>query len=962
MAQAPYDGGAPTVAPETRAPDDYQRIDAKPEQFGGLIAKGAQQLGAGTEKAAESAFDISKFWGEVQTDGAINNSLTDVNNTIAHFRSLRGQQALDAQDATQKQIDQTFKQGREALTSPAQQRQYDETVRNYQQRYISGLLTTHADTEAKAHIAKTNQDSFGLAISGVANTAEDPQSVVNFREDARRAAIKQVYADGNGGDPTILKAALARADQAVFKTQVEAIGVKDPKAATAIAEQRRAELGDQYDNVMNSLRARKQQQGGIEAGAEAFTQAQHGVAPGGGPSVQQVHAAIIGQESGGNPNIRASIDGAHGIGQIMPATFAQWARPGERIDNPADNLAVSQRIIQSYYDRYHGDPARVAVAYFSGPGNVAPEGSPTPWIRDSRDGNGKSVASYAQDIQRRVGGAPRQGGNLEAADAQMQLTPQEKFLYQMHLSNLNGPGGVDNPDGSRSSLYQAVQEHDGKFYNIPTVWNGKIETEKWKRPSDGKVFDVPNATAIQNVERTGWNKFPSYNSPEEADERYDKMHGFMEKDTGEFFSRRKSGAATTMVNQGTGAAAPAYAARKADAYQIIADRTDLDHEEKVHAYQYVNQTINAQEIAENQNARARKEAVDRAAGGYFTEIIDAKHSPNPDYVALAGRINHDPVFADDIHTRAALLDRITKLSGEEEALGFGPGYLAARNGLFSAPDTPGHINDMTSLAQRPDITMAGLSDLNKRWTLAKRSVDHAATERQVNFFLQDAKSKLSFEQDVGYLKIRDPKGEHIFNAEFAPKFVKRISELADEAERTGDHKKLDDFLTSENVSKMIRSFRDPRQMAAERLSAIGEAAGDSGGNNNEPLPPTPEGLNPAAWVPLVRSPPRTASGKLWPLTNWAENLEHLHNNPTPEVKEVFDRRFGKALGMTADQVIAKLGAPTGATETLAAPAATPAAARPNESIMTQNRREMEELNKHRLVPATYPPNAKPTLQ
>lgn len=108
----------------------------------------------------------------------------------------------------------------------------------------------------------------------------------------------------------------------------------------------------------------------------------------------------------------------------------------------------------------------------------------------------------------------------------------------MHLQNLNGPGGVDNPDGSRSTLYQAVQEHDGKFYNVPTVWNGKREVEPYKL-KNGKVMDVPNKIALENIEKAGWNSFPSYSTPEEADARYNKMHQYIDKDTTAYFKRKK---------------------------------------------------------------------------------------------------------------------------------------------------------------------------------------------------------------------------------------------------------------------------------------------------------------------------------------------------------------------------------------------------------------------------------------
>lgn len=158
-----------------------------------------------------------------------------------------------------------------------------------------------------------------------------------------------------------------------------------------------------------------------------------------------ISRAILGQESGNNSNVGNSIDGARGPGQIMPATFATYAKPGERIDNPADNRAVHARIIEDYTQRYHGDAARVAVAYFSGPGNVAPPGMSRPYVYDSHDGNGKYVSSYVSDVLGRV---QRQGGGVSSPAAPFdsnvtglpaqsketgsQLTPDPRFA---------GPGG-----------------------------------------------------------------------------------------------------------------------------------------------------------------------------------------------------------------------------------------------------------------------------------------------------------------------------------------------------------------------------------------------------------------------------------------------------------------------------------------------------------------------------------------
>ncbi|MGG1947111.1 hypothetical protein AB1286_33165 [Trinickia sp. NRRL B-1857] len=91
--------------------------------------------------------------------------------------------------------------------------------------------------------------------------------------------------------------------------------------------------------------------------------------------------------------------------QIQQATFNRFAQPGESWGNPADRSAVAQRVLASYDQKYGGDLGRIATAYFSGEGNVAPAGSPTPFIKNTADASGKTVASYVGDILGRAGGS-----------------------------------------------------------------------------------------------------------------------------------------------------------------------------------------------------------------------------------------------------------------------------------------------------------------------------------------------------------------------------------------------------------------------------------------------------------------------------------------------------------------------------------------------------------------------------
>ncbi|MBR8350270.1 hypothetical protein KDX21_06745 [Burkholderia cenocepacia] len=96
--------------------------------------------------------------------------------------------------------------------------------------------------------------------------------------------------------------------------------------------------------------------------------------------------------------------------QVQKPTFDRFAQPGESWNNVADRNAVAQRMLAKFNQDYGGDVGRIATAYFSGEGNVAPAGSPTPYLKNVSDSNGKSVASYVSDIVRRAGAAPAGGG------------------------------------------------------------------------------------------------------------------------------------------------------------------------------------------------------------------------------------------------------------------------------------------------------------------------------------------------------------------------------------------------------------------------------------------------------------------------------------------------------------------------------------------------------------------------
>ena len=107
--------------------------------------------------------------------------------------------------------------------------------------------------------------------------------------------------------------------------------------------------------------------------------------------------------------------------------------------------------------------------------------------------------------------------NFNLAQDMMGLNPQEQNLYQHHLNNMGAYAQVFNPDLTGSTVLQiTTQGPNGRFYSLPTVWDGR------ELP--------PLAGRDTAVARQGWDYWPSYATEAEAQARYDAMHQFLGRD------------------------------------------------------------------------------------------------------------------------------------------------------------------------------------------------------------------------------------------------------------------------------------------------------------------------------------------------------------------------------------------------------------------------------------------------
>ncbi len=290
--------------------------------------------------------------------------------------------------------------------------------------------------------------------------------------------------------------------------------------------------------------------------------------------------------------------------------------------------------------------------------------------------------------------------------ASLNLTPQESYLYQHHLDNLTQGRAVKNADGSTSTLLQMSVEHDGKTYNIPSVWDGK---------------ELPAKDAIQRAAAAGWDKWPSYASEGAAEARYGQMHDAMERDipgaqvpsapaqpgTGSTPSLAQS-AASSAVTYGAnwpdlGDALQANAEKYADNpdAQRAADRTTM-------------QMYNQRNAALKGVETAVKAAQNKYTGQILAHAIDPTQ-PNVD----PNVIINDPVLKD--HQDVA--DKLLKLQAEYDKKETAkPAEVEAKNVLdiyrrINLP--PGDPNQITSIDPIHQSAIDGLYSPEKADYLIK---------------------------------------------------------------------------------------------------------------------------------------------------------------------------------------------------------------------------------------------------
>ena len=383
--------GAGSVLQGTRA---FQQAGeaGTPGGQGAAIGAGLMNLGQGVGRAgdilAAEALKEQALSNEAMARDADSAAATALGGIYNEYASKEGQDAVGAKDAYMQRMLDARKEALATMPNPEARRMLD-SVLTRRVGFYQESIGRYAATEQKKWQARSAQGAARVAADQAQIFQNVPQLMDNLVESgvANIANLGELH--GWDKDTTT-------AEQAAYRGKTYSALIQNMLGQNNVEQAQQT-----FDRVKDRLDAGSVahiQQMLLPHVRKQQTQMDYAALGGG---VSSITEAIRAQESGGRPG-QVSVQGARGTMQVMPDTFAENARPGESFANPADVDAVGARLVAKYEQQYAGDPERVAVAYFSGPGNVSEPGSPNPWKEDRKDGNGKSVSSYVKDVTSRL--------------------------------------------------------------------------------------------------------------------------------------------------------------------------------------------------------------------------------------------------------------------------------------------------------------------------------------------------------------------------------------------------------------------------------------------------------------------------------------------------------------------------------------------------------------------------------
>jgi GH24 family phage-related lysozyme (muramidase) len=805
LAQVQYNPNA-TVQPEERAPDDYQREQANPAEFGGLIAQGEEKLGAGMTAAG-------KEWGEIQTADVSNNYQKEASQLAEHIRTLKGQDALNAQQGFNESLDKLYDKYKGQLSTGAQQLQFDNQNRPYTERYIRGQANTHFIDQGNFVAQQTASSQLEIATSMAATAGGDGNEATLgvARAKALAAEDSRLRWAGLRDNPDQINAAVDRVNQSVYKTYAEALAAKDPLRAQQFLDRPNIKqaLGASWAPVYDQIRRRAEEQDGKALSGEA------------------AHAAGQGYGSDQAPHVTDA---------------SQMLRQFEGFKS------------QPYWDVNHWRVGYGSDTVTRANGSIEPV---TPFTTVSR-------ADAERDLTRRVNQSSQQVQASIGADAWNKLSPQAQssltsvaYNYGHVPEQLIGPAQSGDPNALAAAI-QSLPSNPGRRSQEAANVLGRF------------TLRGPNAGQVQPASMTiGPPEAAPPTQPEEAPTIQP---------------------AAFTVPQAPPVAQPEETPEELLARQIqYIENSDRSEQAKAIAVKDAELRFRTAQVAAAQTAAAKRERKE-------TELNDVNGFVlKGDYVGALNRVDKSQ-FLDNTE-KLTISDAIEKRSGNPSPAQFGPKFNDMLKRILLPSNDPNRIGDIADIYKAEangDITAKGTDKLIPTLANIRKSTSEYGEARMVSNAFDFAKRHLSYQDDSGFVKIKDAKGEDLYDTQFTNIFLGQLDTWKAEGKPSSqfplfDQKKLGEF---------IETLRPKRQMDLERLNALGDTTGDT---SKLPPPPPPSGVNPEGWNKLVAQPPGQLNNYVW-----ANKVAQLAADPKTNVPLWNASKFGKA-GIRGEDVLSQIG-------------------------------------------------------
>ncbi len=334
--------------------------------------------------------------------------------------------------------------------------------------------------------------------------------------------------------------------------------------------------------------------------------------------------------------------------------------------------------------------------------------------------------------------------------------------------------------------------------------------------------------------------------------------------------------------------------RKAAAYQKILSipDSDIDPDVRQHALTYVTQTIAAQQIAEEQDAKAKKAASDQKQSDFTSRIIQGNTN------GIIGEIANSGLPASEMQNlyKFAIGD-----GGVSDPLQYGPAYTDTLKRLLAKPDDPAKITDPAEIIRMGadgTLTKRGVGELMTTMDKLKKQPDQSGIATVKASQLKYYQSKMGIDDDMSAITgkpYKNQKGVDKFNHEFVPAFESAYSQWI------GSGKDPMEFLNdSKKMDEIMNRVYPPAQRAADSITA-------NGGTGEKPdmtIPPAPAGVNKNTFETIVKHPPMVGGVQMTP-SRFSDAIKMLRENPDDVHKQSFNKHFGPA-GFDADEILKKL--------------------------------------------------------